>query len=428
MTFKVRRVTSGLLPQQHVPEQRGTNPFGSFELSRPEKSDDGDGKSTYSTQMPKINGSACNTKLDFDLTTTVHDKIRNNSLKQTNALLPTSTTIGSSQMEPSQQTRPPFMGKSVSITDADFMKQNKLILDDNVFSPQSAAGRRTASKRFLDRTTDADDLEFDPSDRDLPEKVLSSVGGNRIKEYRKDLQSLPLVARQKSPPKARLRSHEEHSITANTVKRSSPLRQVVLRDSANTTAEEAVIAISESSALRPRTTKEIFDQINSSIEQFRVSDYEVLGHYPQLDSSHESDEDILKSLDSLLPSRKQRDKDTDSVDETPGRSPAQKSASKQPESNVLELGSPGQNRTLKMKKSRACKNARDTLGRSSRHKVSSYKAWSAEKWNMLAALVRLTVPNQVIIYSKIVQKKLGCENKEELSLRVQFLVKQMRRQ
>lgn len=332
------------------------------------------------------------------------------------------------RFQPKIMTQP----KDVDIdSDVAFIRLKKLITDDNLFSPELTAGRMSLRNKFLDRTHKPDELEFDSSDRDLPEKNSLLFRKSRAfergnTEHQPGVVSNPHETRRQD---SKTSTSEDLRISTNTPRRSSPLRREVTKDFVDTSAVDAVNAISESSAIRPRTTQEIFDKINSSIERFKVYDKKKRNVTADSTSSNESDgsgdsdEEILQSLHLLLPPRKS---ETTEIQPESNNLHESRKRLRPVESNVLILGSPGQNRTSKPKNQYKRKNTRvirKKLGHSMNRPV--LKPWLVEKWTKLRALVELSVPNHVIINNKMVQKKLGCESREELAQRVNFLAQKL---
>lgn len=411
MTFKLRRVTSGLLPQQHI---SGTEPNGSSITFGREKIFD----------------------LAISRTVSDHDHTSNGAFKESHPTqseqpsfprFSSSKTVGSAsfgakrshlqQPDGSGRKFYPNLDARTFDREADFIRQNKLITDDNIFSPQSTAGRGMRTSTFQDSMA-ANGLEFDPSDRELPVKV-ADVNLSTRPLPKNDL----LVPKVHGPTNTAKRDQThtelEHPIApTHTPRRSSPLRQVHSKDSANTTTEDVVNALSESSALRPKTTKEIFDQINSSIERFRVYENEKRNTYSSLDESDVSNEEgLYKSLDSILPRRDTKTKNLIQGDKK----------SDQRESSVLELGSPVRGKKFKTFARYSAKNIKKPSILKANKRESKFKPWTAERWKMLEALVLLSIPNSVIIHSKMVQSRLSCDSQKELAQRVQFLQKRMKK-
>lgn len=419
MTFKLRRVTSGLLPQQHIP---GSKSLGStVGFGREQIFQDPSTFKSVTSNNHKSTGPSNGTSSDVPLT---------QSKPSSSSRFVSTKIIGSAtQFDPHRnQLQNPngdgmqFDSKLDARTysdEAEFIRQNKLITDDNIFSPQSTAGRRVERTITIQKSMAADSLEFDPSDRDLPVKLTDISRSRNVlrsgdEQFRTDNNS-ETTARSKTQLEG-----EQPSAFTHTPRRSSPLRQVYSKDSADTTTEEVVNALSESSALRPKTTKEIFDQINSSIERFRVYENERLNNYSSLDESDASNEGIFKSLDSILPRRGKVESGL------PKEHVFKQNISDQRESSVLELGSPV-GKKLKVFTKYSTKNLKRSSADTFAMRKTKFKPWTVEKWKMLEALVQLSVPNSVIVHNKMVQSRLGCDTQKELAQRVQFIVQRLKR-
>lgn len=424
MTFKVRRVTSGLLPQQHFLKKKPTYYQNATRLPD---------KLTYDQREVQPSDIIGGHSLISDL---LNRELRQNGLKykgllpsdaeELNPLKSKPVKTDAKRVEPMDQSTEKLNSIQMGIIDneeAKIIRQSKIITEENVFSPQSTAGRRFVQNR-VSQPTDLEDLEFDPSDRDLPEKMSLKVSALRNDEFIHE-ESLSRSVPKLIPPQPPSTKRNEPQFLVNTPRRSSPLRNILLQDSAKTSTEDAVRNISESSVIRPKTTKEIFDQINSSMERFKYSDYGGYGH--NLESlSDESDDEILRSLDLILPARKVKEADIVGSFDDAEKKATQTFIPRTLENKVLALGSPGQNRSHHSRPKYNRKVSRDLKLRNQRS-LKIYNAWTADKWARLEALVALSVPNSVIINNQAVQTKLGCANKEELAQRIKFLVKQLKK-
>lgn len=388
---------------------------------------------------------------------------------------------------------------SFSDEEREFIRNEKLISDENVFGPRPQVG--SPARRMKQAVGDSGflltsrldtipafqkDMEFDPSDRDLPEKRDIVNGNNRVV----------------SPKKPLVDEAYKQQVT-RTPQRRSPLRKEIIPSSSSikSAAEEVAEEIARSGAFRSKSTQEIIDQINTSIDKMRESEGLMA---PSLED--ESEEEILKSLDSYLPKS-----DRTQLDGSPSRSRtkevtsstpllnfsrmlpsklnstpkfsepvetrselqnvevetvAEKEQVQQPESPVLEglveslsrkllddssakdshadvkttstshkpVHEPPEHdsrqRTTKLASSNrnstgkrlSGKYARDILRR--RHQTSkNYESWLYDRWDKLKRLVELSVPNNVLINNELVLKELGCKDKDELAQRIRFLVR-----
>lgn len=423
MTFKVRRVTSGLLPQQHFLAKRF--PLNSVEVATKHINDQVDTQPSHPETHNMINDTLRREYLQSGLPFSINllEDARNSKIPMSNP----SVGAGAKSAEPMDQStmkiHPTKIGE-LNNEDAEFFRRNKLISEDNVFSPQSTAGRRFIQNRLLQKP-DMEDLEFDPSDRDLPEKTSLEHSLNRSRNDFVSEEPLKKSIPEMIPSQTLNARRTELRFSVNTPQRSSPLRKVLLQDSVNTSTEDAVRSISQSSVVRPKTTKEIFDQINSSIERFKSSDNKSFEVFLK-DLLDESDDEILQNLDMLLPARGVKDADQIDALKDSKTMFTQDKSPRTLESNVLVLGSPGQNKSDRSRGKYTRKNVRDNFKWRHQKKLKEYEAWTADKWAKLEALVALSVPNLVIINNKAVQSKLGCGDKNELAQRVKFLVKQTR--
>lgn len=343
---------------------------------------------------------------------------------------------------------------SFSDEERQLIRTEKLISDHNVFSPQKQAGspprriqnavhRNSAGISALNRPSLERDIEFDPSDRDLPEKGANALNGAVVTEDYKQT-------------------------VTRTPRRLSPLRkEIVASSSSSKSVAENIDQIARSGATRSKSTQEILDQINSSIDRMR----EVEGEPRKEDSDSDSDEGILRKLDSFLP------KATSAV-ETPSRS--SKEYTKSPLWNLPEISFPktsgpgpvdgkadvvqpaesvltgninnyDANRikdsfpssltrsqkvlspveARKLKRSKASRKSVGSLSgmyarnvlRKRKQGTAEYESWLYEKWDKLKRLVELSVPRNVLVNNSLVLKELGCD-KAELQQRIQFLERQ----
>lgn len=359
---------------------------------------------------------------------------------------------------------------SFSDEERELIRKEKVITDSNEFSPRgpgSSPARRMRStfldsQKPLDRTdverSNFDipvekeiEIEFDVSDRGLPEKGPSATGNQKSTAL-----------------------YEEYKqLVTKTPQRLSPLKREII-PSSNSVKSAAVAAdeIIRSGATRSKTAQEIIDQINSSIDKMR----EVEGVFA---SEHESDSDeeqILREIDSYLPKAMRKkgitplgspshvaephsisslaafneriENEERSNSEKAAVSPqtivapkplfspkpispklAAIDAEEAPETHEIEnlvLST----RNSKVTKRRASAANRKLSGKYARdvfrkrkltEPLGKYESWLYEKWDKLKRLVELSIPKNVLINSTIVLEDLGCKDKEELAQRVKFL-------
>lgn len=405
MAFKIRRVTSGLLPQQHISSSFKDH---SAQVAKT-IANNGLTQLTHDDSKPPAwtllgDGSLDPTHNGFESIDT-RFVARPHIASSADDIQRTKSTTHHNSKHPRRE-------PSLS-TDAEFIRQHKLISDSNVFSPSMPAGRMGLTLKKAPFDLRLEDLEFDPSDRDLPEKHP-----RQIEAEDKKLQQVSNLGPTTTYNVPKSLVLDQPVKATYTPRRSSPLRQILAKDSANTSTEEVIHLISESSALRPRTSKEIADQIHSSVERMRVIENVRSDSDVPATRFEDSDMKILQSLDVLLPPRSNTLEDGSKL---------VSNASHQKENIVLELGSPIQSRKFRTQKT-SRKNTRDEInnGRNKRQRIQS-KDWSQGQWGTLRKLVQLPIPDNAIINSKAVRRRLGCMNKKELTQRVQFLKNQLQK-
>ena len=433
-TFKVRRVTSGLLPQQHVARYSssaltgiGGSGGGAAAKAEPER---GTVAPTLHSSEQLRDGFRLSEKVPLDRSPPVHapqpGRFQQVMYSPVEAHRTTEThrsDVAGSVHVPKTMLIASRAAAVATVPEAERIRLHKLISDDNVFSPQKAAARGGARPGDILRKPLLEDLEFDPSDCELPPKM--SLAAPRALAAEKPAVAAPTDEWKPSVDspggtQTILQLNEPHFSTC-TPRNSSPLRRVQSMASADASGDDAINTLCESSALKPKTTKEIFEQINNSIERFRESELDN-----KLDSleSDQSEREVLRSLDTLLPA-------WDTVLHVRDRGPV-------PEDSPLNLGSPVEKKSKSSRNARDSRDARDSvrtrntmsintatvnsLRRATGRRAKHYKTWTAESWRKLEALVQLPIPNAVIINSRTVQTRLGCDSKEELARRVQFLV------
>ncbi|RKP31180.1 hypothetical protein METBISCDRAFT_26773 [Metschnikowia bicuspidata] len=432
-TFKVRRVTSGLLPQQHVARYSssafagiGGSGGGAAAAAEPERCTVA--PTLHSSEQLR-DGFCLSEKVPLDRSPPVHAPQPGRFPQVRYSLVEAHHTTETQRSDvPKTMLLASRAAAVATVPEAERIRLHKLISDDNVFSPQKAAGRGGARPGDTLRKPLLEDLEFDPSDCELPPKM--SLAAPRALAAEKPAVAAPTDEWKPSvdPPggtQTILQLDEPH-FSAYTPRNSSPLRRVQSMASADASGDDAINTLYESSALQPKTTKEIFEQINNSIERFRESELDN-----RLDSleSDQSEREVLRSLDTLLPA-------WGTVLHVRDRGPV-------PEDSLLDLGSPVEKKSKSSRNARDSRDARDSvrtrntmsintatvnsLRRATGRRAKYYKTWTAESWRKLEALVQLPIPNAVIINSRAVQTRLGCDSKEELARRVQFLVGRLKK-
>lgn len=357
---------------------------------------------------------------------------------------------------------------SFSDEERELIRKEKVITNNDEFSPRgpgSSPARRMRltfldSQKLLDRS-DIErsnfeipvdkDIEFDVSDRDLPEKGTSTTGNQKSTAL-----------------------YEEYKqLVTKTPQRLSPLKREII-PSSNSVKSAAVAAdeIIRSGATRSKTAQEIIDQINSSIDKMR----EVEG---VLASDHESDsdeEEILREIDSYLPKpmhkrgitplgspshvaephsisslaafnerieneeRNKSEKLAASPHTIIARGPLVSPKPISPKLAIIDVDEAPEThengnlilstRNSKVTKRRASAANRKLSGKYARdifrkRKLTEpprkYESWLYEQWDKLKRLVELSIPKNVLINSTIVLRDLGCKDKEELAQRIKFL-------
>lgn len=415
--------------------------------------------------------------------TTTTIPLKNDSTKHTNISTPTRTRKRKALVSFSDEER-------------ELIRTEKLISDNNEFSPHGEVGsparrmrltsletlgslqpptseRQNFKRRSLDK-----DIEFDVSDRDLPEKGNKSVGNISKNSVRYD---------------------EYKQTVTKTPQRLSPLRKEIIPSSSSvkSAAEQVAEEIVTSGAIRLKTAKEIIAQINSSIDKMREKEGILVS------DDSDSDEEILRQIDSFLPSRKDEatkleapmenvpketisKENTSRVVTTPLGSPSRagnyrsissllafnerKEAEEKEKLNSLDMHSTSKTlhvllspkpispklatitgdeepethelngefenetetkpRSSKVSRKRASATNRKLSGKYARdvlrkrkliEKPGKYESWLYDKWDKLKRLVELSIPNNVIINNPTVLKELGCKDKDELAQRIRFL-------
>lgn len=412
--------------------------------------------------------------------TTTTIPLKNDSTKYTNISTPTRTRKRKALVSFSDEER----------------ELIQLISDNNEFSPHGEVGspaRRmrltsletlgplqppTSERQKFKRRSLDKDIEFDVSDRDLPEKGNKSVGNISKNSVRYD---------------------EYKQTVTKTPQRLSPLRKEIIPSSSTvkSAAEQVAEEIVTSGAIRLKTAKEIIAQINSSIDKMREKEGILVS------DDSDSDEEILRQIDSFLPSRKDeatkleapmetvpketiQKENTSRVVTTPLGSPSRagnyrsissllafnerKEAEEKEKLTSLDMHSTSKTlhvllspkpispklatitgdeepethelngefenetetkpRSSKVSRIRASATSRKLSGKYARdvlrkrkliEKPGKYESWLYDKWDKLKRLVELSIPNNVIINNPTVLKELGCKDKDELAQRIRFL-------
>lgn len=409
--FTIRRVTSGLLPQQHVIANR----FSSESYGTAKMQDDDNDESDIEFEDSRIE-----TPLSLKETTR---SFAENGVHVRSTTIPLKTSGDSNGLSTPTKARSSFsvtrrklsgpdlaiseQNGDISEEEGEIIRNSKLIGDENEFSPRLAHTSPSRPMRTSVFNKPLVDVEFEPSDHDLPKE-------------RDNIFVSPTKSKSEIKP-----------LAAHTPRRLSPLRKEIVSSSS---ASDLVSKMAQSGATKPKTAREILQQINTSIDEMRAADIEA-----DIEADLEADEvpihvsgdeDILKSLDTYLPK-------VPSTPPQPMSSPVPKAVEslrkivipEKPPSPILSLVAP-ETTELKRDKARrrptsrklSGKYARDTLRKRKLTATSGkYDAWLYDKWGRLRMLVELSVPNNVIINSTIVMKELGCKTREELAQRVRFL-------
>lgn len=276
--------------------------------------------------------------------------------------------------------------------DRELIRNDKIISDGNEFSPHKNAQKSPVkpmrASLFVKPLAPSKEIEFDPSDRES-DKENEDIGPDKM-------------------------LHNRH-----TPRRLSPLRKEIVSSSGG--ASELVSEIARS-ATKSRSTKQIMEQINTSIDELKERD---LNNIIQAEEE-EDDQEILPSLDSYLP----RVPSTPPPPLSPHNEPPQKEYSPfidQPPQVLEESLMPKKIRKKPTNRKLSGKYARDTLRkRKLTASNGKYEAWLYDKWERLKMLVELSVPNNALINSTIVMREFGCKTKEELAQRVKFLQRSLK--
>lgn len=342
----------------------------------------------------------------------------------------------------------------------DSSPSQKLISDENQLATDALVSTLSPPRKgrtILDPVlAPPSDMEFDPSDQELPEKRNSVVNigvksGKTVEngESNKDSESTTGLKNHENPLNPEfLESVQRHS--PQTPSRLSPLRNEVLPSSSmksnvsdmKSTASNMLEEIRNSGALKPRTVEEIHDQIHSSMLRLEQSSLRSGSESDDSSYSSEIEEDseeegLLNKLDKYIPPTLPQDsvegsppavKQTENVFQSPEKPNTPTGVSNLSRID-LELLKNTISPTSRTKKNRTRRTGK-LSGKYARKKIKDnkeriankrYPDWLADQWHKLKKLVELSVPNHVIASSFLVMKELKCGSKGELAQRVRFL-------
>ncbi|OVF09042.1 hypothetical protein A9F13_06g01793 [Clavispora lusitaniae] len=324
-------------------------------------------------------------------------------------------------------------------------------------SNQYGAGN-TSSSLLTHKQPNEQEIEFDSSDREEVSSLPS-------KSHKEDMTS--------SASTNLLTNNDTDNYKTNltrTPRKSSPLRKEVRVNSSSvkSAAEEIAGQIARSGATKSKSTQEIIDQINSSVERLRERDMATLVG-ADTDEESEDDGEILRSLDdflpkvpsNILPENDSPDENSPSlkINQSLRHSPTHTNVSVQRNIPILNPSpliqpasekkytplpsSPTRNPTSFKDTAVSLKNeyssarstkrrpettsrklsgkfARNMLRKRHSYKQNRYQNWSKRKWDKLKGLLASSIPKDVIINSSLVMEDLGC-NRSELIERICFL-------
>lgn len=319
--------------------------------------------------------------------------------------------------------------KFADFTDHEVIVNEKLISDDNQFTPHALSGspgriprlqwsneKIKAAADILQNKKDLSDDEFDPSEDDEPSNKK------------------PKAATEDEPP---IISESLKSTLARSPRKGSPLRNEIRPSSSSPSDTHG------DNSGEPKKIDQMLRLMNSDLNRLRSIDLddaidEEQDHveYDEQSESSDDNEEAMRKLDTLLPSRSSRAGNLsplraalfsiDSIENKGNRTAPSLTAPETVEANAIWGDrSPTRNGKLvgaKRKRMNA-KSLRLKGGKNSIVKPpkKEYAAWPAEKWTKLTRLIELSIPNEVIVNSNIVVRELGCNNKAELAKRVEFL-------
>lgn len=327
-------------------------------------------------------------------------------------------------------------------SDRDLIANEKLISDDNQFTPHAVSGspgripRLQWSNRKVN-TTDADDFQQNSNVSDEEFDSSEDEKNESQKSQTEPREELPAVS-------------ESLKLTiARSPRKSSPLRNEI-KPSSSSPSERY-----QEERVRPPNVNEMLRLMNSDLDKLRSQglademDYEDQIELDEEPESSDDDEEAMRNLDTLLPSRSSRTGTrspvhvTTTVGDREFSRKADNGATslfsqeqgipdlqdngvsrEVPKDDFWKESSPtrngklaGANRKRMNAKSLRLNARKDSIIK----EPTSHAAWSAEQWSKLARLVELSIPNDVIATSNIVVRELGCRNKAELAKRVAFL-------
>lgn len=335
-----------------------------------------------------------------------------------------------------------------AFSELEIIANEKLISDDNQFTPHAVSGSPSRIPRLLwssEKAKRADD--------DVNVSKKRSVSDEEF-ESSDEEESVP--KRSINPEDLETKSRDMALALARSPRKSSPLKNEVIPSGSSS------ISLHEESerTITPKEKKvyDLLRSITSSMERLRKdeSEDEVEGDNDQFeemaDPGLSDDEDVsLHKLDNLLPSKRRflSDTGTSSSQQAPPSSleseinpftdfvnrlstPRLPSTSKVDRSSSEDIepandGSP--RRVGKLPRARRGRlnpkslRAKANKANDTKKQKIDYPNWSLEKWDKLIRLVRLSIPNDVIASSNLVVRELGCQNKAELAKRVDFLEK-----
>lgn len=361
----------------------------------------------------------------------------------------TTTEIPLKDEPSSSKNKTPTRFNSLPASDRDLIANEKLISDDNQFTPhgnQGSPGRIPRLQWSREKVDSFDKNDFKSaelkdfnSEFDSEDEESNSWGDKGIEQ--------PTITLDE-------RSRLKKRNLTSSPRKSSPLRREINTFSTSMSGSKDD---QHERAGKAKSAEDILQSIGTSISRLQESesenefdDYEEhLDSNPEMDFS--DDDMALNDLNELLPSRRrqkadERDtsnkilsdgQDSESIshilrgewiksnvramDEVFNDEKRTNFVGEKDNSEDLERqrkGSPSRSRNLgKANRKRV---VQKSLRLKSKQQVR-YKTWPAEKWDKLIRLVDLSVPNDAIISSNLVVRELGCQNKTELAKRVEFI-------
>ncbi|KAF3988663.1 hypothetical protein FT663_02101 [Candidozyma haemuli var. vulneris] len=375
----------------------------------------------------------------------------------------TTTEVPLNDHQSSSRKKTPTKFNAIHTDDRDLIANDKLISDDNQFTPHAMNGspgriprlqwsgekvNTTHEEDFANNVDGNSDEEFDSSDNEeaRPEEEQEQKPSEAMKpkDLIEDLETRTVMRR---------------STLARSPRKSSPLRNEINASSSSPASEKKL----PESKRSPAKVEQMLKLINSSIDRLRDADSDEEEDVEYESEPYASDEEIefsddeeeaLNKLDTLLPSRNgsigHRSSPAISEKEEPdfrkshefeqdfpsSMRPSQPSRSfsslqesnifdKSPSIDAINDGSPKRNGKLpsasKKRKSAKSLRSKHGAGHKSQGTPLDYPDWPQEKWSKLIQLVESSIPNSAIVTSNIVVRELGCQNKAELAKRVAFL-------